>query len=60
MEARLFTTPDRIIAAAATFTSENYERSFEAVLADPVPWPTPTERPMRPMRAACRPLEATA
>jgi len=62
MDGRLFTTPDRIIEAAAAFAAEGYERSFTDVLqSDPVPWPTRGERPMRPMRAAVRPFEtATA
>ncbi|MBN9238676.1 MAG: hypothetical protein BGO97_03245 [Micrococcales bacterium 70-64] len=60
MDGRLFTTPDRILAAAASFTAEGYEQTFEALLPDPVPWPTRGERPLRPMRSACRPLDATA
>lgn len=61
-DSRLFTTPDRIIAAAATFTDEGFERSFEEILATPLPapWPERRERPVRAMRSACRPLEATA
>lgn len=54
MDGRLFTTPDRIIEAAALFASEGFERSFEEVLGDPVPAFRGTERPMREVRPACR------
>ena len=56
MDGRLFTTPDRIIEAARMFAAEGYERSFEELLREPepAPWATRGERPLRPMRAACR------
>lgn len=60
MDGRLFTTPDRIIEAARMFSAEGFERSFEEIVRETEPWPTPTERPMRPMRAACRALEGAA
>ena len=60
MDGHLFTTPDRLIEAARIFSSEGYERSFEELLvAEPVPWPTRSERPLRTMRPACRPLEGS-
>ena len=56
MDGRLFTTPDRIIeAAAAVFASEGFERSFEEVLREPAPAFPGAERPMRAVRPACRP-----
>ena len=58
MDGRLFTTPDRIIEAAGVFAAEGYERSFEEILQRaPAPALSGNERPMRPMRAACRGLE---
>lgn len=54
MDGRLFTTPDRIIEAAAVFAGEGYERSFEEVPREPVPAFRGAERPMRAVRAACR------
>lgn len=57
MNGRLFTTPDRIIEAAAVFASEGFERSFEEVLREPVPAIRGAERPMRAVRSACRSLE---
>lgn len=65
MDARLFTTPDRIIEASAVFSREGFERSFEEVLRDavdsqrePVSAFRGRERPMRAMRAACRAADA--
>lgn len=64
MDPRLFTTPDRIIEAAAAFSAGSFERPFDEVLSDPVPTLMParwtTERPVRAMRSACRPVTATA
>ena len=57
MDGRLFTTPDRIIEAARAFSAEGFERSFEEVLREPAPAFRGSERPMRPMRAACRQQE---
>lgn len=42
------------------FSAEGFERSFEEIVREQQPWPTPAERPMRPMRAACRALEDAA
>jgi len=59
MAERLFTTPDRIIEAAAAFTAGGFEQSFGDLLEmQPSLWPARAERPMRKMRAACRPIEA--
>ena len=59
MTERLFTTPDRIIEAAALFTAGDFEQSFGDLLdSQPTLWPAHVERPMRKMRAACRFIEA--